>query len=80
MVHGGSGLNKNIGVGLDKEKTMVIPSLRKLIARSDVFEGYIAQYDLLVALNLIPSKFQHLMMQLPTSSDIDGYFILEPQS
>lgn len=48
MMHGGSGLNKNIGTGLEKEQTMVMPSLRKLVARSNVFEGYTAQYDLLV--------------------------------
>lgn len=78
MVHGGSGLNKNVGVGLEKEQSMVIPSLRKLVARSDVFEGYVAQYDLLVAHNLTPTEFEQKVTALPEASAVDGYFILEP--
>ncbi|MBD1998463.1 hypothetical protein H6G00_17810 [Leptolyngbya sp. FACHB-541] len=80
MMNGGSGLNKNIGIGLEKEQTMVMPALRKLIARSNVFEGYVAQYDLLVAQNLTPSKFEQKMVALPQSSVVEGYFILEPVS
>ena len=38
----GSGLNKNIGIGLNKEQTILIPAIKKLIARSEVFEGYIS--------------------------------------
>lgn len=78
MMHSGSGLNKNVGVGLDKEQSMVIPSLRKLVARSNVFEGYAAQYDLLAANNLTPTEFENKIAALPEASAIDGYFILEP--
>lgn len=78
VLHGGSGLNKNIGIGLEKERTMIIPSLRKLAARSNVLEGYVAQYDLLVSHDLTPTEFEHKVAALPESSAVDGYFILEP--
>lgn len=78
MMHGGSGLNKNVGVGLEKEQTMIMPSLRKLIARSNVFEGYVAQYDLLVTQNLTPSAFERQIAAIPESSTTDGYLLLEP--
>lgn len=74
----GSGLNKNIGVGIDKERQMVIPSLQKLVARSAVFEGFVAQYELLEAQQMKPSAFEHQIASLPESAAIDGYFILEP--
>lgn len=78
MIHSGSGLNKNVGVGLEKEQTMIVPSLRKLVARSNVFEGYVAQYNLLVALDLTPTQLEQKIAALPESSAIDGFFILEP--
>lgn len=78
MIHGGSGLNKNVGVGLEKEQTMIIPSLRKLVARSNVFEGYVAQYEMLATHELTPTEFEHKVAALPEASAIEGYFILEP--
>ncbi|UBF24166.1 hypothetical protein K9N68_20890 [Kovacikia minuta CCNUW1] len=78
IMHGGSGLNKNVGIGLEKEQSMVMPSLRKLVARSNVFEGYTAQYDLMVAQNLTPSVFEQRMTVIPESSKVGDYYILEP--
>lgn len=78
LMHGGSGLNRNIGMGLEKEQTMVMPSLRKLVARSNVFEGYTSQYDLLVAQNLTPSGFEQKMAAISEASTVEGYYILEP--
>lgn len=78
MMHGGSGLNRNIGMGLEKEQTMVMPSLRKLVARSNVFEGYTSQYDLLIAQNLTPSGFEQKMAAISEASTVEGYYILEP--
>ncbi|MBD2079877.1 hypothetical protein [Leptolyngbya sp. FACHB-17] len=78
VIHGGSGLNKNVGVGLEKEQTMIIPSLRKLAARSNVFEGYVAQYDMLVTHKLTPTEFEQKVAALPEAAAIEGYFILEP--
>jgi hypothetical protein len=74
----GKGLNQNIGIGLEKEKTLVIPALRKLMARSEVFEGYVSQYELLKNYQMKPSEFEKGVAALPESSAVDGYFILEP--
>jgi hypothetical protein len=76
--NGGSGLNKNIGVGMEKEQTLFIPAMRKLIARSQVFEGYVSQYELFSTQELVPSKFEQAIAALPESSAIDGYVILQP--
>jgi hypothetical protein len=57
----------------------VIPALRKLIARSSVFEGYVAQYELLEGQKMIPSEFEHQLAQLPGADAIEGYLVLEPQ-
>jgi hypothetical protein len=75
---GGSGLNQNVGIGLEKEQQMLIPALRKLIARGAVFEGYLAQYELLEVQKMKPSEFEYKLASLPKSSSIDGYLILEP--
>ncbi len=74
----GSGLNQNTGIGLENERQLIIPSLRKLIARGAVFEGYVAQYELLEEQQLKPSEFEHKLASLPESSLVDGYLILEP--
>ncbi|WP_413166963.1 hypothetical protein ACL6C3_09710 [Capilliphycus salinus ALCB114379] len=75
---GKSGLNQNVGVGLEKEKNLVIPALRKLMARSEVFEGYVSQYELLKHDQMKPSEFEKEVAALPESSAVGGYFILEP--
>jgi hypothetical protein len=72
------GLNKKIGFGLEKEKQILIPALRKLIARSSIFESYTAQYELLEAQQIKPSDFEQQLADLPESSLIEGYLILEP--
>jgi len=76
---GGSGLNRNVGIGLEKEQKMVIPAMRKLIARSTVFEGYMAQYEVLETQQMMPSEFEQKIKELPESSAVDGYLILEPE-
>jgi hypothetical protein len=50
-----------------------------LIARSSVFEGYVAQYELLEGQKMIPSEFEHQLAQLPGADAIEGYLVLEPQ-
>ena len=73
-----SGLNRNKGIGMKKEKQIIIPALRKLIARSQVFEGYTAQYELLQARQIKPSDFEQQLANLPESLLVEGYLILEP--
>lgn len=75
----GVGRNRSVGVGLEKELGLLIPALRKLVARSDVFEGYVAQYDLQQAQNLKPSEFERQVAELPADSAVGGYFILEAE-
>lgn len=75
----GAGLSRNVGIGLNQEKQMVIPTLRKLLARSSVFEGYVSQYELLEEQKMIPSEFEHQLAQLPEADAIEGYLVLEPQ-
>lgn len=77
-IGGSSGLNQNVGVGLEKEQQMVIPALRKLIARGSVFEGYVVQYELLEQQQMKPSEFEHNLASLPESSSVNGYVILKP--
>ncbi|MGK7895270.1 MAG: hypothetical protein AB4372_17020 [Xenococcus sp. (in: cyanobacteria)] len=73
-----SGLNKNIGVGIEKERQILIPALRKIVARSSVFESYLTQYKILKAQKIKPSDFEQKLANLPESSLIDGYLVLEP--
>lgn len=74
----GSGLNQNVGIGLEKEQKLVIPSLRKLVARSSVFEGYVAQYEILRNYQTTPSEFEKSVASLPKSSSVEDYLILKP--
>jgi hypothetical protein len=74
----GSGLNKNVGIGLQKEQQMLIPALRKLVARGSVFDGYVTQYKLLEKQQMKPSEFEEELASVPESSLVDGYVILEP--
>jgi hypothetical protein len=74
-----SGLNRNIGIGLEKEQKMLIPALRKLVARSNVFEGFVAQYQTFESQKIKPSEFEQKIAALPQSSVVEEYLILEPE-
>lgn len=74
----GSGLNQNVGIGLEKEQQILIPALRKLIARASIFEGYVAQYELFEEQQMKPSEFEDKLASLPETSSVHGYIILEP--
>jgi hypothetical protein len=75
----GSGLNKGLGVGLADEQKVVIPTLQKLIARNNVFEGYRSQYGFFEDKQLKPSEFQAQVAALPEESIVNGYYLLEPE-
>lgn len=75
---GGSGLNQNVGIGLEKEQGMLIPALRKLISRSSVFEGYVAHYQLFQQQNITPLEFERKVASLPEKVSVNGYIIMNP--
>ena len=63
---------------INQDREMVIPSFQKLVARSNVFEGYKAQYELLKAHNVTPSEFESKVALLAPEAAVDGYLILQP--
>jgi hypothetical protein len=63
---------------IDQDKERVVPSFQKLVARSKVFEGYKAQYELLEANNVTPSEFESKVALLAPEAAVDGYLILQP--
>lgn len=73
----GKGLNRAIGVGMEKEKEIVIPTLHKLIARNNVFQGYLSQYHMFEIYKMKPSEFEQKRLALPETSN--GYVILAPE-
>jgi hypothetical protein len=72
-----SGGSKNIGAGVSYEKEFFIPTLRKLVARSSIFEGYVSQYDFWESQNKTPSQVQDLISRIPKSAAVNGYVLLE---
>lgn len=73
----GKGLNRAIGIGIEKEKEIIIPTLHKLIARDNVLQGYLAQYQLFETHQMKPSSFELKRLALPETSN--GYVILAPE-
>lgn len=74
---GTEGLNKNRGIGLEKEQTILIPGLKKLIHRNGVIEGYVSQYAMLETQLLSISLFEKVVDSIPKSSLTEGWLILE---
>jgi hypothetical protein len=63
---------------IDREKETVIPSFQKLVARNNVLEGYVTQYELLEAHNVTPAEFESKVALLAPTATVDGYIILMP--
>lgn len=62
---------------LSTERETIIPAFSKLVARSEVIEGYQAQYELFEEFGIIPSTFEKQMQQLPADQAVEGFYILE---
>ncbi|GAK59986.1 hypothetical protein U27_06973 [Candidatus Vecturithrix granuli] len=75
----GGGLNRAIGVGLEKEKNIIIPTLQKFVARNNIFEGYISQYEMLATYKITPSELEQKIAQLPADCLVEGHYILQPE-
>lgn len=65
------------GKGIEKDRNETIPSLRKLVARYDAFQGYADQYALLDDAQLTPSAFQRRVKDLGPDAAVGGYLILQ---
>ena len=63
---------------IEVDKAERIPALRKLVARNNVFRGYVDQYALLDENGITPSEFQRKMNALDPVNMVDGYVILQP--
>lgn len=74
---GTEGLNKNRGIGLEKEQTVLIPSLKKLMHRNGLIEGYVSQYAMLKTQTMSISLFEKFIDSTPKSSLTEGWLILE---
>lgn len=73
------GLSRSVGIGLDKEKDVIIPTLQKFVARQSIFEGYVSQYEMLAEYCMTPSELEKQIAQLPEESAVDGHYILQPK-
>jgi hypothetical protein len=62
---------------IDQEKATIIPSFQKLVARNNVLEGYVTQYELLEVHNVTPAEFESKVALLAPTA-VDGYIILQP--
>ena len=74
---GTEGLNKNRGIGLEKEQTTIVPGLKKLMYRNGLIEGYVAQYAMLETQIMSVSRFEKFVDSIPKSSLTEGWLILE---
>jgi len=63
---------------IEEQKTLVIPYFRKLVARNNVLDGFVTQYEMLEKYNLRPSDFENQIALLDLSSVNNGFFILKP--
>lgn len=75
---GNEGLNKNRGIGLEKEKAVLIPGLKKLMHRHALLEGHVSQYAMLEAQTISISVCEQFIKGIPQSSLTEGWLLLEP--
>ncbi len=74
----GQKLSRKTDAELDWQLNKVVPSLQKLVARNNVLDGYISQYQYLEEQNLLPSTFENVIASISPEYYVDGYIILEP--
>jgi hypothetical protein len=74
IIHTGNNKTRAI----DKETEIVIPSFQKLVARNNVLDGYVTQYELLEKHNITPNEFESRVALLAPTAAVDGYIIFQP--
>jgi hypothetical protein len=77
-----SNIRETITRKTDAEKewqlNKVIPSFQKLIARNNVLDGYLGQYQYLEEHHILPSTFENEIANISPEFHVDGYILLEP--
>ena len=63
----------------EEDVKLVIPLMHRIVARSDVYGGYEAQYKLLEQSRLTPSEFEREAKRLAESEGIEDLLILRPE-
>jgi hypothetical protein len=63
---------------LEWQLKKVVPSFQKLVARNNVLDGYVGQYQYLEEHNILPSTFENEIATISPELYIDGYILLEP--
>ncbi len=56
----------------------IVPFIKKLIARNQVYEGHCVQYKLFNEHNMLPSEFERKILELPETEKTQGYIVLKP--
>lgn len=74
----GQKISRKADAELEWQLQKVIPSFQKLIARNNVLDGYIGQYQYLEENSILPSTFENEIANISSEFHIDGYIILEP--
>jgi hypothetical protein len=60
------------------EKSLIIPTLHKLINRDKIFQGYVAQHELMETYQTEPSQIERRLIEMGEENAIDGHFIFQP--
>lgn len=63
---------------LEWQLKKVVPTFQKLVARNNVLDGYISQYQYLEERNILPSTFEKEIENISPEFTVDEYLILEP--
>jgi hypothetical protein len=74
----GQKISRKTDAELEWQLKKVVPSFQKLIARNNVLDGYIGQYQYLEEHNILPSTFENEIAKISSEFHVDGYIILEP--
>jgi hypothetical protein len=76
----GQMISRKADAEMEWQLKKVVPSFQKLIARNNVLDGYVWQYQYLEEHNILPSTFENEIANLSPEFHVDGYIILEPCS
>ena len=76
----GQRISRKADAELEWQLNKVVPSFQKLVARNDVLDGYVGQYQYLAEHNILPSIFENEVANISPEFHVDGYILLEPST